>query len=465
MASGLLYSNVRPNTIQPTWLQMMETDRERRNIAHSREQERRDKERAELFDGIKDVDAEGAFLEQSVEVTNQIRKHLVDQWKRKEAGEISESDFLVEKARLESAPDQITAAYQAHDAKLNELAKGDSKLNYHELNGMTQFGANSKLEFDPEKGVMVNSRYTDRNGVSVEVKYGVNEHIGNVNAISVIPDQGDPNAVALKFGNDFKADEIQKGRHTTKGLDTGESLARFNTSFEGSFGARDAKNNYLVRKYMVSDDPNLDTYEEAWDTLNRIAKSSVAEIDKTTPTPQRSTAETKTLIQKNKITNLSKSGKGDVTLTEVTPLGSKSPVSGRGATFDVSSTDKTIEVTASDIAGVDEGSSEKIKVNAFFIDEGGDVYIKGSTKKKSAIERAMAKEDVSPEEWMKEGTQYEDLDWVKIQGTSLDNLRTNLLGTSTKEALQYLKDNSKGLDKETTESKPTAQELIAKYSK
>ncbi len=473
MANGYLYQNVKPATIQNQWLPIMEADRNRRLDQHAAQAKRLDDYQKNLFSSIKDADLEGEFLQQSISAMDEARNHKVQLYNQLRAGEISETDYLLKSAKIDNLPLSIQSAQEVYNTKLTGLVEGDEKMNLKNKALLARQLGGMSLKYDPNTmsfGVGMDD-FDGKGNLTGRRDLSMNEYQTEISSTPVVAQLGVPSEEADNYGKSFKADKTRDfGGTTRQGMGVGESLNNFNLGFENIFGSKANPTNQLVMKEIVEDDANLDTYEEAYDHLyNRslgYARQGNVEMR---PTPTKASTTTKPTgiegaMKKNKVVVLSETGKGGKSLTSITPVGSESAVNGRGMTFDVSGTDKSVEVSAGDIEGVGEkGKTSKVTVEHMFVGDDGAVYIKGKTPLADAFTRMMKGEDVSEYDLMESGSENKSLDWVKIQGASLDRLRSTIMGGEDIDTVsKWLKDNSKGVKEgttETTEDNPLALDL------
>ena len=448
MASGLLYSNLQPHKITPQWIQMMEVDRQRRLTSRDEKVKKMEEERANLFKGFEKLDVEGNFLLAATETMGTARRDLVSLYNDKGAGKMTDQEFSLAKESIDDVPLQINAAYQTHEEKLDALTKGDELLNYDAINALTKASVDLKMEYDP-KTRRTNVTIKDVNGKDKTMS--AKEYNAMVNAIPVAPAQGDPSEKAQTFGNDFKADLIQTGRYTEQGLETGDTMERFNTAWTGSFGSKSAGNNDLIKKWMKTTAED-DTYEDAWESLRAQAAVMIQTTKRTSPTPSSTKTEKSptAALDKMNFTILTEKGVGgeeDPVLNTIKTANGE--VAGIGAAFSLSDSSQRIEIDSSGLEGIPDGVSESIKVNAFFIGKDGSMYIKGSADQLDPIYNIMQQKykdkKISKSNMDAIDSFFEKrkrgIDFIKIKGSAAADFRSNVLkGKTSKEMETYLQD-------------------------
>ena len=421
--------------------------------------------RLNMFKDEAKLDVQGNFLNAATRTMQDARMDKVRLYNEYSQGNISETDYLLAKKRIDDIPLLINSAYQTHEAKLSELTEGDPKLNFESQNQLMKAATSMNIMYDPDKRDVV-LKFKDSEGK--EHKTTISDYSSMVGAMQSVADQGDPIAKAMEFGTAFKADTEQQGRVTRSGMKVMGTEDRFNTAFSTAFGEKGAGDNPLVIKHMMSTVED-DTYEQAWESLRASAAAQMPEIFKRAPEPQpsqgRATPEDKAM---EKIVLLTEGGMGSNPIREVKPLnGDKEPTSGIGMTFDASSTDKTLYVDGDAVEGIPrEGRAAKIRVDDIFFADDGRVLIKGTTPAADPIADYLAgKEGVTVEDLLVEDKSPAALDWVQIKGSALDRIRASIMGTmSVNEMVAKLKDKAPQTESTETKKKPTAEELIAKYS-
>jgi hypothetical protein len=244
--------------------------------------------------------------------------------------------------------------------------------------------------------------------------------------------------VAQDFGNDFKADLIQSGRYTESGMQTGESLDRFDTAFNGAFGAKDAGDNPLVIKGIIKGDKSRDTYEESWEALRAQAISQVSSVKRRTPDPQpRATTDPDKKIKSmnwNKFDDKIKDA-GD------------NEVKGGAYTFAASDAAQKVDFDLSVIDGMPKDVAQNVKVNEVFIADNGDVYVKGTTNLEDADAAMFASlrgnsdgeaADILGvlEEEAKKKNKKKQLPWMKVSGAGESQVISNLFGGKSPEEMK-----------------------------
>ena len=438
-APGALYGSLQPNTITPHWLTIMENERQVANAAHAKQAERMAKQRAELLEGEAKLDVQGNFLDAATRTMQDARMDKVRLYNEYNQGKMSETDFLLAKKNINDIPLLINSAYQIHEAKLAELAEGDPKMNYDYQNQLLKASSSMKIMYDPEtRGVMLGFKDVDGN----EHKTTISDYSNMVNAIETIPDQGDPVEKVIGFGQDFRADITQNGRLTMQGMDVGKTKQRFLDSFRAVYGDRSSGKNKLIEKYISKDNPDIDTYGEAYDMLLGLAANQMPEIFKRAPEP--STGSVPDPDKKIKSMNWNKFADS----IEVTP---GETISGGAYTFKASDATQKIDFDLSIIEGMPEGVAQTVKVNEVFISDDEEIYVKGTANVdnedvllyKSFMDESEDSEakdilTIMYESAIKKGKKVQ-LPWMKVSGSGESQVISNIFeGKRKKEMMEFL---------------------------
>lgn len=262
-------------------------------------------------------------------------------------------------------------------------------------------------------------------------------------SMPVIAKQGSPLKISDDIGYKFKADLTQNGRLTEQGLGVGDSKSRFDTDFKATFGERGDGLNPLVRKMMT--DRGGDTYENTWDFLYGNAEAKIANTKRRTPEPVKTTkvVSADKDLDKMNFTILSESGKGDKKVKAIKT--SDGEIDGIGATFKMSDTGQKFDLGVGDIEGIPDDISDNIKVNAIFISDDGDIYIKGSANQLDSMSQ-MVKNSSLPDDQKKAAidmlfeNRKRGINWLKVGGVGADDIRANVMnGRSSQEMATYLR--------------------------
>lgn len=426
MPSGLLYSKVQPFKQDNTVLSILESDRARFLKSQEAQAEKMQKHRAELFSGFDKVDAKGDFLKNSVDVMDQVMADRVKVFNQYESGKISEKDWLLYKAQSGKVPSLINATYQNYESKLSTLASGDEFLNSDAINQLTVAAHGLSMEYNPStKKMEVSHDYVGDDGKKARRTTSLEGWNNWVQGFQGSAKLGNVSEDVMKFGDAFKSDVEQEASSyksvKEKGLDVGTTRVRFDESFLAKYGGKDDLNNPYVMKMQGANE----SYEDAWNSMYNLAKSRVPrEHLETVRAPTKTTTEA------------SGGQKAfDKTFPSVVPNIKSIEVggekyNGKAVKFTTAEGKKALEIGVGDIAEFDvpEGSTKKMKLNAYFVTPNGKVFGKGTFPPKDQME-VLLKEDLNEDEFNKALSKANTTTrWVELNPEGETQVRSSLWG-------------------------------------
>ena len=487
MANGFLYSKVQPVQEQNPALTFLEENRKAKLQGIIDAKKARDKAYENLFSNMEDLDVEGAFLTDAVNTMDSVKAHKINLFRQWEAGNISESDYRLRQERLDQTPLKFNAIYQQVTSKLKELGEGDLDMNSDDIKELGLLSSSAKTVFDPKTGVIkVRYKTIGDKGEIIDTENtldNLTKEVANMISTNKLDDSTD---VVNKLYQNFRADIEKKPTsflETTlkQGIDVGTTEQRFEDIFKSVFGEEQDLNNPYIIKNMVKelggtraaesldDEDFRQIYSDTYNSLKNIPKSKIQkreEITRRNP-PVTSGAKTDTSLDKMNTTYLTVSGTGGAPLknTNVISNGEIVPVSGMGATFKLSDTQSTLDLSYNELSGGEEikdSDATKVKVRSYFIDENtGDIYVQGLQDPRNFMREAFNKNSSQIEQAMKSIKTVTP--YFKLNSVGADNFRAKVFaGKTSQEVLDYLRESA-GVEQPQEQTGFNAEDFYKQY--